>query len=168
MKFLFEEKTVFSSQDMVKVFVFFVAPQTSKLTTSLQTLLQMRKYVFYFTWILLSIKMKLDELMNNISNIFLVQFWSLETSSRPFHYFQKILISWGQFILSSWWLTILITTVLKPQKNEKGWPNNFLNILELFSPSTKKRPKVVNLPFTDETLCLSFWRYKQDKWLLQI
>ena len=63
-----------------------------------------------------------------------------------------------------------------------GWPNNFLNTLELFSPkkksysistfvqssfSTKKSPKVVNLPLTDETLCLGFWRHKQDKWLLQ-
>ena len=33
--------------------------------------------------------------------------------------------------------------------------------------NTKKSPKVVNLPLTDETLCLSFWRHEQDKWLLQ-
>ena len=31
----------------------------------------------------------------------------------------------------------------------------------------QKSPKVVNLPLTDETLCLNFWRHKQDKWLLQ-
>ena len=55
----------------------------------------------------------------------------------------------------------------------------FLNALELFSPekancsifvfvksffSTKKSPKVVNLPLNDEKLCLSFWRHKQAKW----
>ena len=31
----------------------------------------------------------------------------------------------------------------------------------------KNSHKVVNLPLTDETLSLSFWRHKQDKWLLQ-
>ena len=31
--------------------------------------------------------------------------------------------------------------------------------------STNKGPKVVNLPLTDETLCLSFWRPRQYKWL---
>ena len=31
--------------------------------------------------------------------------------------------------------------------------------------STKKSPKVVNLPLNDETLCLTFWCHKQDKWL---
>ena len=46
--------------------------------------------------------------MNNISNLLLVQFWSLETSSRPSYDFQKII--WGQFIFSLW-LTTLITTV---------------------------------------------------------
>ena len=31
--------------------------------------------------------------------------------------------------------------------------------------STKKSPKVGNFPLIDETLSLSFWRHKQDKWL---
>ena len=30
----------------------------------------------------------------------------------------------------------------------------------------KKSPKVVNLPLTEEKLCLTFWRHKQAKWLL--
>ena len=68
-----------------------------------------------FSWMLLGIKMKLTEmlvyLVNNIPNIFLVQFWSLETSSRIFYGFQKISIAWRQFIFSAWWLTILIVTV---------------------------------------------------------
>ena len=33
--------------------------------------------------------------------------------------------------------------------------------------STKKSPKVVRLPLTNETLCLSVWRHKQDKWLFR-
>ena len=41
----------------------------------------------------------------------------------------------------------------------------FAFVKSLFS--TKKSSKVVNLPLTDETLCLSFWRHKQEKWLLQ-
>ena len=32
---------------------------------------------------------------------------------------------------------------------------------------TQKSPKVFNLPLTDETLCLGFWRHKQEKWLFQ-
>ena len=31
----------------------------------------------------------------------------------------------------------------------------------------KKSSKVVNLPLTDDMLCLSFWCHKQDKWLFQ-
>ena len=34
--------------------------------------------------------------------------------------------------------------------------------------STKKSPKVVNLSLTDETLCLTFGRQKQGKWLFQV
>ena len=44
----------------------------------------------------------------NIANLYLVQFWSMETSSGPFYDFQKFLISWGQFIFSSGCLLILI------------------------------------------------------------
>ena len=43
---------------------------------------------------------------------------------------------------------------------------NFRFVQSLFS--TKKSPKVVNLPLTDERLCLNFWRHKQDKWLFQL
>ena len=31
----------------------------------------------------------------------------------------------------------------------------------------QKSPKVVNLSLSDETLCLGFWRHKQEKWLFQ-
>ena len=63
-----------------------------------------------------------------------------------------------------------------------GWPDNFLMfsiyfllkkenypISTFFQSlfSTKKSAKVVNLSLTNETLCLSFWRHKQDKWLFQ-
>ena len=60
-----------------------------------------------------------------------------------------------------------------------GWPNNFEMFhsyfllkkenypISAFVFSTKKSPKVVNLPLTDETLCLRFWRHKQDKSLFQ-
>ena len=63
-----------------------------------------------------------------------------------------------------------------------GWPNNFYMFWSIFllkkenyrvsafvQPlfSTKKSPKIVNLPLTVETLCLSFWRHKHDKWIFQ-
>ena len=37
----------------------------------------------------------------------------------------------------------------------------------IFIFNKKKNPKVVNLLLTDETLCLSFWRHKQEKRLFQ-
>ena len=58
--------------------------------------------------------------MKNVSNLLSVQFWSLWSSSRIFYDFQKMLISWHQFIFSCWWLTILIATVHTFKKNEKG------------------------------------------------
>ena len=61
-----------------------------------------------------------------------------------------------------------------------GWPINFKCFTVIFSLkkenypisafvqfSTEKNPKVVNLPLADETLCLSLWCHKQDKWLFQ-
>ena len=47
----------------------------------------------------------------NISNLFSVQSWKLKTSSRSFYGFSKKLISWGHFIFSNWWLTVLIASV---------------------------------------------------------
>ena len=42
-------------------------------------------------------------------------------SSRPFYDFQKMLISWRQFVCGSWWLTILSATIntFKRMKNLK-------------------------------------------------
>ena len=48
-------------------------------------------------------------------------------------------------------------------KKESYWISAFVQ--SLFS--TKKSSKVVNLLLTDQTLCLNFWRHKQDKWLFQ-
>ena len=119
------KKKLFCFQDTL-IFLFFMNPQTFKFMTSSKTLLHIKKYVFCcFSWMLLSTEMKLGEmlvkLMINISNIFLVQLWSLEAGSRPFYDFQKLLISWRQFIFSCWWLTILIATVhtIKRTKNVK-------------------------------------------------
>ena len=36
----------------------------------------------------------LVKFINNVSNTFLVQFWSLDNSSRIFYDFQKMLIKW--------------------------------------------------------------------------
>ena len=61
-------------------------------------------------------------------------------------------------------------------------PNIFFNVLQLLPPLkrklsdfrfrsififNKKSPKIANLPLTDRTLCLSFWRHNQNKRLLQ-
>ena len=54
-------------------------------------------YTFtYFFWILSTIKMKLGQilvyLIANISNMFLTQYWRLETSSRSFYGFNEMTI----------------------------------------------------------------------------
>ena len=44
------------------------------------------------------------------TNLFLVEFWTLGTNYRSFYDFQKMVI-WGQFVFSSWLLTILTARV---------------------------------------------------------
>ena len=50
----------------------------------------------YFFWMVCTVKMKFGQLllccMRNISNLFLAQYWRLETSSRPFYFLIKITI----------------------------------------------------------------------------
>ena len=63
-----------------------------------------------------------------------------------------------------------------------GWPNNFWMFYSYFLLKkekypistfiqslvlTKKSSKIFSLPLTDETLSLSFWPHKEDKWLFQ-
>ena len=63
----------------------------------------------------------MQNIKKNISILFLLWFWNLETSSRPFYDFKKITISHSQFYFSNWWLTILIATgpTFKRTKNLK-------------------------------------------------
>ena len=139
-------------------FLFCMNPQTTKIMMSSYTLLYIRKYNLECFWWNISITYELLT-----SNIFSLQFWSLETSSRTLMIFKTMVISWGQFIFSSWMVSILIATVhtFKKTKNLKLIRINFWVIvtswklkkgLELgpsFQYQTKKELKMSVVSYTN-------------------
>ena len=68
-------------------------------------------------------------LLTNISNVFLVQCWRLETSSRPFYDFNEITLQRYLSIFSSWYLPFLILSYSPFQKNEtlETWHKRLLS-----------------------------------------
>ena len=95
--FLFEEKAMFYSQDiqLLMILINSKSSQTSKSVTSSQSLMYIRKYTFDYSFrILGNDKMKfgqiVEQLMANISNLFLALLICLNTSSLSFHNFGKI------------------------------------------------------------------------------
>ena len=64
--------------------------------------------------------------MTNISNLFLTQCWTLETSSRPF-YFLKITIKRDQAIFNNWHLAFLIVPY-SPFQKIKHWNLDIIGI----------------------------------------
>ena len=57
--------------------------------------------------------------MANISNMFLAEFWRLETSSRLFYDFIQMTILQDQAIFNGWHMPFLIVLYSTFQKNEK-------------------------------------------------
>ena len=49
--------------------------------------------------------------MINISNIFLVQFWRLQASSKAFYDSSKIISQQDMFIFNNWYVPFLIVSV---------------------------------------------------------
>ena len=93
-----------------QIFVFLLNLQISKYVMPSQTLLHNGTYIFSnFFGILRSIKMKflyqiIVYLTASISNMFLVQFWGMKTSSRLIDPFKKneTLETWYNLLLSNW------------------------------------------------------------------
>ena len=87
----------------------------------------------YFFLILSTTKMKFGQVlvccMTNISNIFLIQWWRLETSSRPFYDFIEMTKKRGLAICNSWQLPFLIVSFSPFQKYQalKSWRNWLLS-----------------------------------------
>ena len=108
----------------------------------------------YFFWILSTIKMKFGQILvcclTNISNMFLAQCCTLQTSSRPF-YFIKMTIYQDLAILNSWHLPFLNVSYSHFQKShtceESGthfWHllmnlKNKLSLKNFWSGSTKNK-----------------------------
>ena len=73
-------------------------------------------------WILSPIKIKFGQIlvccMTNISNMFLAEWWRLETSSRPFYDFIKMTIQQDLAIFNGWHIPFLIVLYSPFQKNE--------------------------------------------------
>ena len=63
----------------------------------------------------------------NISNLFLVQYWRLKTSSRPLYDFIQMTIQRHPAIFSSWHLSFLIIPYSPFQKCERTW-----NLVQVF------------------------------------
>ena len=59
-------------------------------------------------------------LITNISNMYLVGYWRLETISRPFYDFNEIAKYWHLSNLTSWYLTFLILPY-SPFQKTKYW-----------------------------------------------
>ena len=59
--------------------------------------------------------------MTNISNMFLAEWWRLETSSRPFYDFIKMTIQHDLAIFNGWHIPFLIVLYLPFQKKMKHW-----------------------------------------------
>lgn len=89
-----------------------------------QTLLSGESYIFsYAFWILGSVKVRFGQtllyLMKNMSAMFLIPFWNLETISRPFYDFNKNGLWWDLLIPSGQYLSFLFTKVNPFKKREK-------------------------------------------------
>ena len=100
----------------------------------------------YFFWILGNIKIKFVLMlvccMTNISNMFLVYCWRLETSSRLFYDIIKMTIWRESVIFNSWHLTFWTVPYRPFQKNEtlESWHNwlqsNWRRLLNLKKSKT--------------------------------
>ena len=113
---------MFHSRD-IRIFVFLWNPQISKFATSSYALLHNASYTYsYFFWILNPIKMKFGQIpvccKTNLSNMFLTECWSLETSSRFFYDFIKMTIEQDLVIFNGWHIPFLIVIYSPFQKNE--------------------------------------------------
>ena len=86
-----------------------------------------------FFWILSTTKMDFCQIlvfcMTNISDMFLVQCWRLETSSRVIYDFTKITIQQDLAIFNNWHLPFLIVFYSSFQKNEtlESWHDLLLS-----------------------------------------
>ena len=87
-----------------------------------------QSYTFHcFFRILGSIKIKfvqkIVQLMTNNPNLFLALLWTLETSSRPFNDFDKMVVFCDLLMLSRWCLVFLIVSVhtFKRGKLKRTW-----------------------------------------------
>ena len=99
-------------------------------------------------------------------------------SSSSVHNFSYLTKSWQILAFRPpYWFTlkekrpISTNTALKAD-SRLGWPNNFLMFWSYFLLKKENYPisafvQSLSSPLTGETLCLSFWRHKQDKWLFQ-
>ena len=122
MIFLFEEKIMFCSQD-IKMFVLLWNLIISKSMTPSQALLHNASYTHaYFFWILSPIKIKFGQIlmcwMANISNMFLVECWRLETSTKLFYDFIKMTIQQDMAIFNGLHIPFLTVLYSPFQKNE--------------------------------------------------
>ena len=103
-------------------------------------------FLLIFFLILSTTKMKFGQIlvccMTNISNIFLIQWWRLETSSRPLYDFIEMTKKRGLAICNSWQLLFLIVSFSPFQKYQalKSWHNwlfsNWSRLLNWKEPGT--------------------------------
>ena len=86
------------------------------------------KYYQYEIWSDTSV-LQTNIYMTNISDMFLVQCWRLETSSRIFFDFIEMIIKWDLVIFNSWHLPFLNVPYSPSQKNEtlESWQNLLLS-----------------------------------------
>ena len=105
--------------------------------------------------------------MTNISNMFLAQFWRLESSSRPFYDFIKMVILRDLAIFNSWYLPILNVPVHLFEKM-KHWNLDVIGYLVIsylekdlkLSPILKSYRFSAELTFNN-TFCLIYWEGKR-------
>ena len=107
---LFARYLAFNAFDKFKIFTNF------KTCDVIIVIMCIRKYTFDYSFrILGNVKMKfgqtVEQLMANISNLFLALLMSLNTSSLSFHNFGKIATCSDLWILSGWCLLFLIILV---------------------------------------------------------
>ena len=124
--------------------------------------------------------MKLDKIlvrfMTNISNLFLAQYWRLETSFRPFYDFIKIKIYWDMAIFNIWHLSFFLLPYSPFHKNktlEYTWHNwlltlmsNWIRFLNWKGPSLDLSPVLQIVQTFPENYCPCLYLSIGHVWLL--
>ena len=116
---------MFRSQD-INSFVFLSNLHISKAVTSTQALLHNASYSHvYIFWILSPIRMKFGQIavcwMTSIFNMFLVECWRQETSTKLFYDFIKMAIQQDMAIFNGWHIPFLIVLYSPFQKKQQHW-----------------------------------------------